>query len=137
MNIVILQGNLTKENEMRYMQNGTAICSNSIEVTKKWKDKQGNTQEKVLFVDIVIFRGAETFNQYTQKGHKILIRGSLELDTWQDNNGNNRQKHKVNVEEFEFIQGKEKSKPEIKVMPKKRVQELDVDEDDMSQEIPF
>lgn len=108
MNTVILKGNLTKENELKYLPSGSAICSNSIATTKKWKDQQGQQKEKTCFIDIVVFgKGAEIFNQYTKKGSKIIIRGSIELDQWQDQQGQNRQKHKISVEEFEFLDSKQ------------------------------
>ncbi len=104
MNKTIISGHLTRENELKYLPNGTPVLTNAIATTKKWKDKQGNPQEKTMFIDIVLFRGAETFNTYTFKGSKVLITGSLELDQWQDSQTQqNRQKHKINVEEFEFL----------------------------------
>ena len=39
MNVLIIKGNLTKENELKYLPSGSALCSNSIAVTKKWKDQ--------------------------------------------------------------------------------------------------
>ena len=107
MNQVIIKGNLTRDNELKYLPSGSGVCSNAVAVTKKWKDQSGQQKEKTLFIDIVVFgKGAEIFNQYTKKGSKILIRGSLELDQWQENQGQKRQKHKINVEEFEFLDSK-------------------------------
>lgn len=107
MNIAILKGNLTRDNELRYLTSGSAVCTNSIATSKKWKDQNGQVQEKTMFMEVVIFgKGAEIFNQYTKKGSKVLLNGSIELDQWQDQNGQNRSKHKLNVNEFEFLDSK-------------------------------
>ena len=77
---------------------------------KSGKIKTQAKQKKKQCIDIAIFRGAETFNRYVNKGSKVLISGSLELDTWKDQQTQqNRQKHKVNVEEFEFLNSKKDS----------------------------
>ncbi len=105
MNKTIISGHLVRDNELKYLPGGTPVLTNAIATTKKWKDKNTNEiKEKTMFIDIVLFRGAETFNQWTFKGSKVLITGSIELDQWQDSQTQqNRQKHKINVEEFEFL----------------------------------
>lgn len=94
MNLVVLSGRLCKEWNLRYLQSGTAVGSNSLAVSKKYKDANGQTQEKTLFIDFQVWgKMAEVANQYTQKGSKVLISGELELQIWQDNNGTGQRKH--------------------------------------------
>jgi len=105
-NNITLLGNLTRDVEIRYTQSGTAIGNTGIATNRKWKDKQGQAQEEVMFVDISFFgRSAEVANQYLRKGSKILVSGRLKLDQWTDQNGQKRSKHSVVVETMKMLDG--------------------------------
>ena len=105
-NNITLLGNLTRDVEIRYTQSGTAIGNTGIATNRKWKDKQGQVQEEVMFVDISFFgRSAEVANQYLRKGSKILVSGRLKLDQWTDQNGQKRSKHSVVVETMKMLDG--------------------------------
>lgn len=102
-NKVVLIGNLTRDIEMRYGQSGTAIGSSAIAVTRKFS-VNGEKREETCFVDITFFgRQAEVANQYLSKGSKLLIEGRLKFDQWTDQNGQNRSKHSVQVENMEML----------------------------------
>jgi single-strand DNA-binding protein len=102
-------GRLTREVELRYLPNGSAVAKTGFVTSKKYKDKiTGETKEKTMFIDLVIFgKSAETFNQFMQKGHRVAIIGSLEFEQWTDKeDGKKRSKHLINVENFEFLESK-------------------------------
>lgn len=102
-NKVVLIGNLTRDIEMRYGQSGTAIGSSAIAVTRKFS-VNGEKREETCFVDITFFgRQAEVANQYLSKGSKLLIEGRLKFDQWTDQNGQNRSKHSIQVENMEML----------------------------------
>lgn len=102
-NRIVLVGNLTKDIELRYTQSGTAIGSCGIAVTRKF-NINGEKREETCFIDITFFgKQAETANQYLGKGSKLLIEGRLKFDQWTDNNGQNRSKHTVVVENMEML----------------------------------
>lgn len=114
----ILVGNLTKDIELRYLQNGTALGKSSIAVNRKFtasgglKRSDGSEQseakkrEETMFIDIVFFgRLAEIANQYTSKGSKVLIDGRLVQESWKDTSGQNRSKHVISVENMEMLGG--------------------------------
>ena len=102
-NKIILVGNLTRDIELRYTQSGSAIASTAIATSRKFTSN-GEKKEEVCFVDITFFgRSAEVANQYLRKGSKILVEGRLKLDTWQDQGGQNRQKHSVVVESMQML----------------------------------
>lgn len=105
-NKVILVGNLTKNIELRYLSNGGAAVGNTgIAVTRKFTTN-GEKREEVCFVDLTFFgRTAEVANQYLSKGSKILVEGRLKFDQWVDNNGQNRSKHSIVVENMEMLGG--------------------------------
>ncbi len=57
-------GNLTKDVEIRYSADGKACANFSIACNETWKDKDGNKQESVEFVNISMFgRQAEVCTQ--------------------------------------------------------------------------
>lgn len=106
-NKVVLVGNLTRDIELRYIQSGTAIGSSGLAVNRKF-NVNGDKREETCFIDITFFgRQAEVANQYLNKGSKVLIEGRLKFDTWQDQNGQNRSKHSVVVENMEMLGGQQ------------------------------
>lgn len=106
-NQVILMGNLTRDVEVRFTANNTAIGSFGMAVNESWKDAQGNKKERVTFVDCDAFgKTAETMKQYLSKGSPIMVVGKLRLDEWEDKNGGGkRSKIKVVVDSFTFVGG--------------------------------
>jgi single-strand DNA-binding protein len=107
-NRVILIGNLTRDPQLNYLPNNTAVCEFGIATNKKFKGRDGTVKEDVCFVDCTCFgKSGEAINQYMQKGGSIYIEGRLKLDQWEDkNSGGKRSKLKVVVEEFQFIGSK-------------------------------
>lgn len=103
-NKVVLVGNLTRDIEMRYMPSGQAIGSTAIAVTRKYSAQNGEKKEETCFIDISFFgRSAEIANQYLSKGSKLLIEGRLRFEQWSDQNGQNRSKHSIFVENMEML----------------------------------
>jgi single-strand DNA-binding protein len=107
-NKVILVGNLTRDVNLRYLPSGSAVGDFGLATNRRWKDKQTNEdKQEVMFIDISVFgRSAEVANQYLKKGSKVLVEGRLALDTWTDQNGNNRSKHKIIAESYQFLDAK-------------------------------
>jgi len=108
-NYVVLVGNVTRNIELSYTTGQTAVASFGIAVNKKYKSKSGEKMESVLFIDCVAFgKTAETLNKYVSKGNPILISGELQLDSWTTQEGQKRSKHKVLVQNFQFLPTGEK-----------------------------
>ena len=102
-NRIVLVGHLTRDIELRYTQSGAAIGSSGIAVTRKFS-VNGEKREETCFIDITFFgKQAEIANQYLGKGSKLLVEGRLKFDQWTDNNGNNRSKHTVAIENMEML----------------------------------
>ncbi len=103
-NKVVLVGNLTRDIELRYLPSGSAIGKTAIAVTRRFTGNTGEKKEEVCFIDIDFFgRLAEIANQYLNKGSKVLIEGRLKFDQWNDQNGQNRSKHSISVENMEML----------------------------------
>ena len=102
-NRVVLVGHLARDIDLRYTQSGAAIGSSGIAVTRKYT-LNGEKREETCFIDITFFgKQAEIANQYLSKGSKLLVEGRLKFDQWTDNNGQNRSKHTVAVENMEML----------------------------------
>ncbi len=102
-NKVILVGNLTRDIELRYSQNGSAIAKSAIATSRKFT-VNGEKREEVCFIDITFFgRSGEIANQYLRKGSKVLVEGRLTFEQWVDQNGGKRNKHSVTVENMQML----------------------------------
>ena len=88
-------GRVTRDTELRYTPNGTAVadvgmCSNRI-----WS-KDGNKQEEPTFLDITLWgKQAESLSGFLTKGTFIMVEGRLQLDTWETDEGVKRSKLRV------------------------------------------
>ena len=105
-NRVILVGRLTRDPELRYLPNGTAVATFGIATSRTWTDRNSNEKkEEVMFIDVTSFaRSAEIVNQYLKKGNKVLVEGRLVLDRWTDQNGQNRSKHTIRADSVQFME---------------------------------
>ena len=107
-NKVILVGNLTRDIQLSYLPSKMPVADFGLAVNRRWKPKEGDAREETCFVDCVAFgKQADTLNKYVSKGSPILVEGRLQLDTWDAKDGTKRSKHKVVVENFQFLGGKE------------------------------
>lgn len=103
-NKVILMGNLTRDPQLKYLPNNTAVCEFGMAINHRWRDKDGNQREEVCFVDVSAFgRQGETINQYMAKGRPILIEGRLKFDSWTAQDGSKRSKLSVVCDGFTFV----------------------------------
>jgi single-strand DNA-binding protein len=80
-----LVGNLGKDPEVRYTQDGTAVTKFTIATSESWKDKAtGETREKTEWHRIVAFRKlGEICGEYLSKGKKVYIEGKLQTQSWE------------------------------------------------------
>lgn len=111
-NKVLLMGNLTRDPELRYTPQGTAVANLGLAVSRKFRDKNQELREEVCFVTVVVWsKQAETCNQYLQKGSPVFIEGALQFRSWEDKSGQKRSVIEVRAERVQFL-GKAPSKPQ-------------------------
>ncbi|HLB25205.1 MAG TPA: single-stranded DNA-binding protein [Nitrospirota bacterium] len=101
-NKVILIGNLTKDPELRYNPNGTAVANFGIALNRRYK--QGDEyREEVSYIDIVVFgKQAENCGQYLNKGSGVLVEGRLQQRRW-ESEGQKKSKVEVVAENVRFM----------------------------------
>ena len=109
-NKVIMIGNLTRDIELKYLPSGSAIAKGAIATSHKYKMQNGEQKEEVCFLDFTVFgKGGEILNQYVRKGSKVMLEGRLVFEQWQAQDGTNRSRHTLRVEEFKFLDSKNDS----------------------------
>lgn len=107
-NQVILLGNLTRDVELRHTPSNQAVANIGLAMNRQYQTRDGERREETTFVDCEAWgRQAEVMAQYLSKGRPVFIQGRLKLDTWQDQQGQNRSKLKVVVENFQFVGGRD------------------------------
>jgi single-strand DNA-binding protein len=101
-NKVILIGNLTKDPELRYTPQGTAVGNFRIAVSSKFRS--GDEQkEETLFIDIVVWgKQGENCSQYLNKGRSVLVEGRLQERKW-ETDGQKRSKFEVVAQNVRFL----------------------------------
>jgi single-strand DNA-binding protein len=103
-NKVILIGNLTRDPQMSYLPSQTPVTEIGLAVNRRWRGQDGQQREETCFVDCRAYgRQAELLNQYMRKGRPLLVEGRLQLDRWEDRDGQKRSKHRVFIERFQFL----------------------------------
>lgn len=107
-NQVLLLGNITRDIELKFTPSNQPFANVGIAVNRKYTTAQGEKREEVTFVDCEAWgKTAETMAKYLAKGRPVFITGRLKLDQWKDkNDGSNRSKLKVVVDEFQFVDSK-------------------------------
>ena len=84
-NKAILVGNLGRDPEIRTTPSGQSVAKFSLATTSRWKDRDGNRQERTEWHNIVCWgRQAEIAGQYLTKGRQIYVEGRLQTDSWED-----------------------------------------------------
>jgi single-strand DNA-binding protein len=104
LNKVFLMGNLTRDPELRYTPSGTAVADLGLAVNDNYTSRDGKQVERTLFVDVVAWqRQAETVSEYLSKGSPIFVEGRLQLDEWENKEGEKRTKIRVVAQRVQFL----------------------------------
>jgi single-strand DNA-binding protein len=119
-NKVILIGNLGADPEIRYSQNGNAICNLRLATTESWKDKAtGEKKESTEWHRVVMYRGlAEIAEQYLKKGSQVYVEGSIRTRKWQDKSGTDRYTTEIEADEMTMLGERSKTSTPEKVATK-------------------
>jgi single-strand DNA-binding protein len=83
LNKVSLIGNLTRDPELRYTPQGTAVCTFGLATNRQWTTEGGEKKEDAEFHRIVAWNKlAELCSQLLAKGRKVYVEGRLQTRTW-------------------------------------------------------
>ena len=102
LNKVILMGHMTADPELKQTTSGISVCSFSIGVNRRYS-KADQGQQSVDFINIVAWRQqAEFVSRYFKKGSSIIVCGSIQVRSWNDQNGQKRYATEVVADEVSF-----------------------------------
>jgi single-strand DNA-binding protein len=91
LNKVLLLGNLGRDPEVRYTSSGKAVASFTIATSQRWKDQDGNEQERTEWHRVVAWgRLGEICGEFLSKGRQIFVEGRIQSREWEDQDGNRR-----------------------------------------------
>lgn len=103
-NKIILIGNLTRDPELRYLPQGTAVAKFGIATNRKY----GEGKEEVYFGDITVWgKQAESCSKYLNKGSRVLVEGRLVTEKW-EYQGKQQSKTAITAERVQFLTFKPK-----------------------------
>lgn len=118
LNKVLLIGNLTRDPELRYTPQGTAVCTFGVATNRSWMTEEGERKEETEFHTVIAWNKlAEICAEYLTKGKQVYIDGRLSTREWEDKEGNKRRTTEIVANEVIFLGGPG------------RVEELSVPED--------
>lgn len=91
LNKVTLIGNLTRDPELRYTPNGTAVASFTVATNREWTVESGEKREEAEFTRCVAWNKlAELCSQLLSKGRKVFVEGRLQTRSWTSQDGTQR-----------------------------------------------
>lgn len=103
LNVIVLQGRMTRDPELRHTQTGKAVTSFSLAVDRDFKSNGKETD----FIDVVAWgQTAEFVCSYLGKGRMIGVTGRLQVREWQDRDGNRRRSAEVQADRVYFLDSK-------------------------------
>ena len=111
-NKIILLGNVGKDPEVRYFDNGGAVANFTIATTERGYTAANGTQvpDRTEWHNIVLWRGlAEIAEKYVKKGSKLYIEGKIRTRSYEDANGNKRYVTEVWGDNMELLDRKQDS----------------------------
>ncbi|MBI4096515.1 MAG: single-stranded DNA-binding protein [Candidatus Levybacteria bacterium] len=101
LNRVQLIGNLTRDPELRYTPNGTAVCSFGLATNRSWKTDSGEKHDEAEFHNIVAWNKlAELCSQFLVKGRKVFVEGRLATRTWTGQDGAQRNRTEIVISDM-------------------------------------
>ena len=114
-NKVILIGNVGKDPDVRYLDNGVAVATFSLATTERGYTLQNGTQvpDRTEWHNIVLWRGlAQTAEKYVHKGDKLYIEGKIRSRSYDDQNGVKRYVVEIYADNMEMLTSRSTTPPQ-------------------------
>lgn len=131
-NKAILIGNLGADPELRYAPDGQAVASFRIATTERFKNKNGEQQERTDWHNIVCWRRtAEIANEYLKKGSPVYIEGRIQYRSYEDKDGIKRYRTDILAQRMQLLASRgqaERPTPEPSETPEPQ---MPADDDDL------
>lgn len=110
LNMIALQGRMTKDPELRKTASGISVTSFTLAVERDFKE---NGERRTDFIDIVAWKQtAEFVCTHLGKGRMVAVSGRLQIRDWTDKDGNSRRNAEVYANSVYFCDSRRESEPE-------------------------
>ncbi len=107
LNKVFLVGNLTRDPELRFTAQGTAVANFSIAVNRSYKANDGEYKKEVSFFNIVVWgKTGENCSKFLSKGRSVLVEGRLQNRSYETQEGQKRTITEIVADNVQFLGGK-------------------------------
>jgi single-strand DNA-binding protein len=107
LNKVTLIGNLTRDPELRFTPQGSAVCTFGLATNRQWTTDSGDKKEDVEFHRIVSWNKlAEICSQLLKKGRKVYVEGRLQTRSWQAQDGAQKSLTEVVISDMILLDSK-------------------------------
>ena len=142
LNKVTLIGNLTRDPELRYTPQGTAVCSFGLATNRSWVTDGGEKKEEAEFHRIVAWNKlAELCSQLLSKGRKVYVEGRLANRSWTGQDGAQRNITEIIISDMIILDsrrdtGETQVREEVPEIVEEPVAKADKVTDDVSVEEP-
>src|SRR5690625_1277365 len=146
LNEVKIVGSLTRDAELRQTPSGHSVTRFSVAVNENFRDRSGQEQERVHFVDVTAWRELAVTCAELSKGDPVFVIGRLVNETWTDREGNRRFSTRLEARRGEVLTrgpggGGAGTRPQSTQAAGARTSRLDIDEDEQEfppeEELPF
>lgn len=135
MNIVIMVGRLTKDPEIRYSQQGKAVCNFSIAVDRRIKREGENSTD--FFSCVCFGKTAEFVSKYFSSGKRIAIEGNIQNDSFTGRDGTKKTAVKIVCDNVEFADGKGEAKETKEAKREEDEGFMSIPDGAIDEELPF
>ncbi|MEK7550353.1 MAG: single-stranded DNA-binding protein [Patescibacteria group bacterium] len=152
LNKVQLIGNLTRDPELKYTPQGTAVCTLGLATNRQWTTESGEKKDEADFHRLVAWsKLAEICAQLLKKGRKIYVEGRLQTRSWQAQDGTQRSTTEVVLSDMIILDKKDDvpnteinipdeaivDAPVAEVPVKKEKKKITLEDTSDSEDIPF
>lgn len=95
LNQVLVSGHLARDVQLRYTGEQEAVLEMRLGVTERFRDRQGQPQQKTHWLNVVLWRQLAITHQDVRKGTGVVVEGRLYNESWVDREGHKRRATKV------------------------------------------
>lgn len=142
LNKAMLIGRLGQDPEVRYTQSNTAVANFSLATNERFKDRNGEFQERTEWHRIVAWgRTAEICQEYLKKGSLVYIEGPIQTREWEDKEGQKKYTTEIKALTMQMLdsRGDQAGGGGAPAKPKSSSSTAEIDDsfDDMDDDLPF
>lgn len=142
LNKAMIIGRLGQDPEVRYTQSNTAVATLSVATTERYKDRNGEQQERTEWHRVVAWgRLAEICQEYLKKGSLAYFEGPIQTNQWEDKDGQTRYTTEIKALNMQMLDSRGDSGMGggNSSGQSKQVQTAEIDSsfDDMDDDLPF